>query len=84
MSPNFYPNDFVITIKWLAMSLKEEQVVVVRHPVYQTIIKRIQTIDANGNMLLKGDNQYSVEMGSLGWIEPAWVVGKVLLRVPSK
>ena len=82
MSPNFERDDFVFSAKWPGMKLSEDNVIVVKHPIYDTIIKRIKFLDRGGCFLLKGDNRESLTSRQMGWLTEQHIVGRVLFKVP--
>ncbi len=83
MLPNFLPDDFVIAATWPFIQFKPGEVIVINHPVYHTIIKRVLYINAIGELLLQGDHRKSAPPHLLGWQPTNRVVGKVLWRIPN-
>lgn len=82
MSPNFMPGDYVISFAWHGTRYQKGDVVVVKHPHYQTLIKRIAEINQIlGKVLLSGDNPASASSESLGWLQQTRLVGKVIFQI---
>lgn len=84
MFPTYQHNDYVVHAHWPGMALREGMIVVVNHPIYQYIIKRIRQIDELGNMLLAGDNPQSVSQNNIGWVDKTCLLGKVIFHIPQK
>jgi len=82
MQPSFCGSDFVIAYRRLHSVFKQGDVVVVEHPQYGKIIKRIITIENGGTLLLVGDNlAASTDTLTLGSIQPTQVLGRVVGHV---
>lgn len=84
MSPNFLSGDYVITSVWPFSRYRPGDVVVVGHPVYDTIIKRVVEINAVGELLLQGDSVNSTSTEALGWRARDEVLGKVVWHIQAK
>lgn len=80
MSPAFCHNDYVFTLRRRS-GLKTGDVVVINHPRFNTIIKRIAEISPEGALRLEGDNPASTDTESLGWQPPSKVIGKVIWHI---
>ena len=83
MYPTLANGDYVV-ISTLFWRLKADDIVVVEHPEYQKIIKRIDTIDDQGHLWLKGDNEASLSPEKMGWIKKQWLVGKVIYTIKPR
>lgn len=87
MTPTFSQGDYVLCLTWPLFSLAESQVVVVNHPKYQTIIKRIKRIkkisDKKGYFLV-GDNPQSTSSQELGFVTQENIAGLVLLKIVNE
>ncbi len=78
MLPNFQSGDYVIALKiFCRKSLKVGDVVIINHPVYNEIIKRIRSIELDGSMQLLGDGVQTTSSEKIGTIKREWLVGKV-------
>jgi len=77
MFPAFADQDFVLATHYWRKLLPGD-VVVVNHPQYQTIIKRIVKIASDGSLQLQGDNKQSTSSAALGNIAPQWIKAKVM------
>lgn len=85
MSPNFMPGDYVISFAWYGTRYQKGDVVVVKHPHYHTLIKRIAEINRIlGKVLLSGDNPASTSSESLGWLKQTTLVGKVIFQITHR
>ncbi|MFT2090359.1 hypothetical protein [Paraglaciecola sp. 2405UD69-4] len=83
MSPTLENNDYVICGRWPGYRPVEGCLVVVAHPYYQVIVKRVQAIDELGRLKLSGDNLLSVDSQSMGWIDKECLVGRVVFRISA-
>ncbi len=81
MAPNFTHNDYVLSFAWRGTRYRPGDVVIVKHPQYRTIIKRIAEINNQGQALLAGDNPASTSSNSLGWQEQEDLIGKVIWHI---
>ena len=84
MTPTLHQNDYVLCLTWPLFRFRTSQLVVVNHPRYQTIIKRIQRVSDNRNYWLVGDNPQSTSSQELGFVTQEDIVGLVLLKVANK
>jgi signal peptidase I len=88
MSPNFHDGDFVIALRWPGLRLQPGQAVLVDHPIFGLIIKRIKQIntEAGGQPCyqLTGDNPASTSSETLGWITPKQIFGRVVWHIQPK
>ena len=80
MVPRLQNGDFVFISRW-QRSLKVGDLVVVDHPLYQFIVKRVLEIDDHGLLWVGGENESSLKPQELGWIAPNRLVGKVLFCI---
>ena len=84
MTPTLYQGDYVLCLTWPLFRFTENQVVVVNHPKYQTIIKRIKRVSGNRGYRLVGDNPQSTSSQELGLVTHKDIVGWVLLKIINK
>ena len=80
MLPALAEGDFVITWKLAPKRYKKGDVVVVEHPLYGRVIKRIHVANADDYIKLTGDNPKSLSDRALGWVSRQSILGKVCLR----
>ena len=78
LSPTLEEGDYVLTCRGYCTP-KVNDLVVVNHPVYQRVIKRVVAISPEKALRLSGDNSRSVSSEQMGWIGERWILGKVLL-----
>ncbi len=88
MVPTLKDGDYVISSRWFRLgfwpfSLSKNCLVVVRHPHYDVIVKRLLAFDGSGRFLLAGENDTSVSTQDMSWCSCEQVLGKVLFRVLS-
>ena len=81
MLPSFEPNQYVVCWRWPGTRFRVGDVVVVRHPAYDLIIKRVLQTDSTRGYLLRGDNSASTSTEALGWVKKAEILGRVIYRV---
>lgn len=82
MLPVLKAGDYILTFK-LFGGLKEGDVVVVRHPLYGIIVKRIITFSADGFLWLCGESRASLSPEQIGWVDPACVLGRRLCVISA-
>lgn len=80
MSPSFLPDSYVLSVSHPFQKLKKNDVILVNHPTYGKMIKRILNISPDG-ILLVGDNPMSVTTEQMGLIQKSDVLGKVIWHV---
>jgi len=78
MEPRLHDGDYVIATKLL--SVKPGRLVVVDHPDYQRMVKRVLAVKER-RFLLIGENGGSVSTEQIGWCKEDQVVGVVLKAV---
>lgn len=80
MFPVLNEGDYVATTRWW-LKLKRGSLVVVRHPKYKTIVKRIEALRDDGAFLLSGENSASVDSQQMGWLTKDDLLGTVLFSI---
>ncbi len=83
MLPVLADGDYVVSARRRG-GPRAGQLVLVNHPDYGTICKRVAGVEADGSLLLRGENPASVESASLGRVDGDRVVGTVLLTIPAR
>ncbi len=83
MRPAFEQGDFVVTLPRLISRYRIGDVVVVRHPVYGVIVKRIVTVFSDQAIQLTGENPRSTSTIALGNIKRSWIIGRVIWRIAA-
>lgn len=81
MSPHFNHNDYVMSFSWRQTEFCVGDVVVLNHPRFFTIIKRIAEINDQGELRLRGDNPASTPSEEIGWQPIHRVIGKVVWHI---
>ncbi|WP_344797406.1 nickel-type superoxide dismutase maturation protease [Litoribacillus peritrichatus] len=80
MFPTLNQGDFVIASLWFRR-LMPNQLVIVKHPIYGTLVKRIQSVQPNDGFTLCGDNPESVSSEKMGLVKRQQIIGKVIYSV---
>ncbi|WP_051221683.1 S24 family peptidase [Neptunomonas japonica] len=84
MDPIFRDGDYIVSFSWRFSRYRVNDVVIVRHPIYGSIIKRIIDIDNAGAVLLAGDNPASTSSEKIGRQPKQLIIGKLLWHIPYK
>ncbi|ROS05383.1 nickel-type superoxide dismutase maturation protease [Sinobacterium caligoides] len=85
MLPTFRSGDYVLALKRRRIALDIGDVVVVQHPRFGTIIKRLTGITDGSTLLIAGDNRLaSTPQPTLGSITPEQVIGKVIFHIAGQ
>lgn len=82
--PAFRQGDFVLISKipFLLRFLKPGDVIVFDHPVYGTLIKRIDHITPDGeSFFVVGSHEWSVDSRQFGTVSKGALLGKVILHI---
>ena len=85
LSPLFREGDYVLvtTIPFVVKRVKAGDTILFRHPIYGTLIKQVEGIDAVlGTLSVIGTHPDSVDSRRFGPIRQEDVIGKVLWRIP--
>ncbi len=83
LSPEYSDGDFVV-VSTKSLRLRVGDTVVFRHPIYGTLIKRVEHIEPNGELWVVGSHPNSVDSRSFGTVPRAAVVGRVLWHISRK
>ncbi|MDO6546369.1 S24 family peptidase [Pseudoalteromonas carrageenovora] len=81
MTPTFFDLDYVLSMCWPNINYKLGDVVLVEHPRYGRIIKRICHIGLHNTYLLSGDHASSTSTKQLGLIKQVNILGRVVFHV---
>lgn len=83
LAPEFQEGDFVLLVKipFLLRRFQPGQVVVFEHPVHGRLIKRVAHVGGDGRLEVHGSDPYSIDSRSFGFIDPKWVIGRVLWHI---
>lgn len=79
MQPLLHEGDYVLAVPLGFRRLKAGRLVVVRHPRYGVIIKRIDAIEDDGTIWLASDNAAGITAQELGRTKKDQLLGSVLL-----
>ncbi|MFT5760769.1 MAG: signal peptidase I [Alteromonadaceae bacterium] len=80
MYPVMVEGDYIV-INHIFWQLNAGDIIVVDHPIYSNIVKRIVTVARNGDIWLRGENIDSVTPEKMGWVKRLWVRGKVIYTI---
>ena len=83
MVPALSCGDFVLSLARASSRYKVGDIVVVRHHLFGTIVKRVQSIDSSKRIKLIGDSPRSTSSDDLGWQEPQKIIGRVIWRIAT-
>lgn len=83
MSPTYNHNDYIVSAYWPFIKMYKGHIVVVSHPTFNTIVKRIKSLDNQGRMQLSGDNLLSTESEKIGWVTKENLLGRVIFHIPK-
>ena len=81
MSPLIQPGDYILSCRWPHRWVRPGQVVVVTHPEFGQIIKRVQDCHAGAGFTLTGDNSASLKTEQMGLITPDMPIALVLKAI---
>jgi signal peptidase I len=84
LSPEYEEGDFVVvtTLPFLIRRLKAGDVIVFKDGYYGTLIKRIDSFDAEGGIFVSGTHAHSLDSRLLGPVRAEAVTGKVIWHLP--
>jgi len=84
LSPEYKEGDYVVitTLPFFFDSLKKGERIVFRHPVYGTMVKCVERVDAGQDVIFViGNHPQSVDSRQFGPIPKRWITGKVLWHI---
>jgi nickel-type superoxide dismutase maturation protease len=82
--PDYKEGDYVviITFPFFFDSLKSGDTIVFRHPVYGTMVKCVERVNAHHEeIFVIGNHPHSVDSRQFGPIPKGWITGKVLWHI---
>jgi nickel-type superoxide dismutase maturation protease len=77
MVPRLMDEDYVLVNRW-TRTLKVGQLVVVNHPLFSYMVKKVLDISPDGQLWLGGENKKSLRPEQMGWVQPCRIIGKVV------
>jgi len=83
MLPSLNSGDFVFANQFYFV-VRVNDVVVVNHPYYHRIIKRVARICQIRGFLLCGDHEDSVSSKKMGWVTQPQIEGKVMFSIRKR
>lgn len=83
LSPLIQAGDYVLMLKLRGSlrRLKAGDIIVFRHPAYGVLIKRVDSQQAGGEVVVSGVAEDSLDSRQLGPVPLHWVVGKVIWHI---
>jgi nickel-type superoxide dismutase maturation protease len=81
LSPFLSPGDYILTLKlpFVLKRIRPGDVVVFHHPVYGTMVKRVERIDnVSQELEVVGEHLQSTDSRQFGAIPRRWLIGKVI------
>lgn len=84
LSPEYKEGDYVViaTLPFFFDSLKQGDTIVFHHPVYGTMVKRVERIEPDSDeIFVIGNHPQSVDSRQFGPIPKHWITGKVLWHI---
>ena len=79
MFPRIPQHSYVLVIHWFKFrKIKPEQTILINHPKYGRIIKKVAIVDKNDLIWCKGENSSSITVEQLGPVSKAQVIGQVI------
>ena len=79
MVPTLHHGDFVAVAKWRS-TIKESELVVVSHPEFGVLVKRVRKQE-DGGYWLQSDNPAGTSSSKIGRVSPENIVGRVLFSI---
>lgn len=85
LSPLIQAGDFVLLLKLpgLLRKLNPGDIIVFRQPAYGILIKRVDSQQVDGAVMVSGLAEDSLDSRQLGPIPLHWVIGKVIWHIRS-
>lgn len=84
MRPNFSAEDYVLICAWPIIKYRKGDVVVLNHPLYNTVLKRISEVEVSKKFHFSSDNPLGVSGLELCWEQRDRIVGKVVWHSPQR
>lgn len=79
MAPVIPSGCFVLVVRrFYFLPLRQGQRLVINHPKYGAIVKKIALVDRNGFIWSKGENAQSLSVEELGPIDKSQILGRVV------
>lgn len=79
MAPGLMPGDYILALKLPQFFYQPGQIVLVKHPQYGAIIKRIKAKQGS-RITLIGDNPASVSSEQMGWLDQGLIQAKLIYQ----
>lgn len=80
MSPTLSNGDYIVAIKPLFNKYSEGDIVIVSHPIYGEIIKRILSLEEQ-ILWLVGDGNDTLSSEKMGAIDRKWLLAKMVWHI---
>lgn len=86
LAPEYNEGDYVVitTLSLILRALKPGDIVVFKHPVYGTMVKKIKNTNPHtGEIFVIGTHPKSTDSRHFGPIPQSWLTGKILWHIPK-
>jgi signal peptidase I len=83
MEPEYRENDILVGIRLPLFSIQPGENVIINHPYYKVIVKKVMVVLPSGDINVCGVNPNSTPSKALGVIQRDWIRGKVVMRIPE-
>lgn len=84
MAPEYLPNDVLICAKWPFIQLRPGHNLVINHPYYHTIVKKVTNVLSSGDVIVSGTSPDSTPSAAIGVVQKHWIEGRVVMHMPYK
>ncbi|EPJ49490.1 MAG: hypothetical protein OFPII_00420 [Osedax symbiont Rs1] len=84
MAPTLQHDDYIVALRLPYSKFNIDDIVIVHHPVYAEIIKRIERVDQEGNYWLIGDGMDTLSSDKIGAIHNSQIIGKMFWHIKAK
>jgi nickel-type superoxide dismutase maturation protease len=83
LAPDFSQGDFVLVSKipYFFSRPRQGEVIAFHQPGYGLLIKRIDSVEAEGQLLVRGTMPDSVDSRIFGPVQPANILGRVIWHI---
>jgi hypothetical protein len=83
MSPTLQNSDYILAFKLPNTCFRTDDIIIVKHPQFSEIIKRVQRVDSKGVLWLVGDGTDTLSTEKIGPIHPSWILAKMFWRIKA-
>jgi len=84
MHPTLRDGDYIVASRIFSKKIMPGDIVIVSHPIYKEIIKRVELIDGEDNLWLVGDGTDTLSTAKMGAIPRSAFMGKMIWHIQAK